>query len=282
MLYLCGSDLESNYGCATADLNEILAASLGTNVNIIVETGGASQWQNNTISNTTNQRFRIDSSGIALIEDNMGQKDMTSPETLGDFIRFCTTNYPANRNILILWDHGGGSVSGYGHDEIFDYYDGDSMTLDELQYALELGGTTFEIVGFDACLMSTFETGYVLKDFADYMIASQKVEPGSGWYYTDWLSVLGQNPSISSLDLARSLIDDYIENAAYEDYTAEATLSFVDLMQMDNLHAAMLRYFTAADKMLTEGIMPTFPEPEQIPLPETAHGISQRPTIMWT
>jgi hypothetical protein len=49
----------------------------------------------------------------------------------------------ANRNNLILWNHGGGSVSGYGYDEIFDYYDGDSMTLDELQYALELGGMKF-------------------------------------------------------------------------------------------------------------------------------------------
>jgi hypothetical protein len=43
MLYLCGSDLESSYGCATADLNEILSANLGPNVNIIVETGGAEQ-----------------------------------------------------------------------------------------------------------------------------------------------------------------------------------------------------------------------------------------------
>ena len=32
----------------------------------------------------------------------------------------------------------------------------------------------FEIIGFDACLMATVETGYVLKDYADFMLASQK------------------------------------------------------------------------------------------------------------
>ena len=52
------------------------------------------------------------------LEDDIGKKDMTSPETLGDFIRYCSSNYPANRNILILWDHGGGSLAGYGYDEL--------------------------------------------------------------------------------------------------------------------------------------------------------------------
>ena len=101
--------------------------------------------------------------------------------------------------------------------------------------------------------MSTVETGYVLKDFSDYMIASQKLEPGSGWYYTDWLTTIGQNPSISSYDLAAVLIDDYVENASYESYTMEAALAFVALMKMDKLYASMLAYFSAANKMVADG-----------------------------
>lgn len=42
---------------------------------------------------------------------------MTKPENLTSFIQYCTSNYPANRNELILWDHGGGSITGYGYDE---------------------------------------------------------------------------------------------------------------------------------------------------------------------
>lgn len=253
MLYLCGSDLESAYGCATNDLNEILDAYVGTNVNIVIETGGASDWQNNTISNQTNQRYLISSEGFFRLEDNLGQKDMTSPETLGDFIRYCSVNYPANRNILILWDHGGGSVSGYGYDELFDMYNGDSMTLPELKYALELGGAKFEIIGFDACLMATIETGYVLKDFADYMLASQKMEPGSGWYYTNWITEISYNPSMPAEDLARVIIDDFIVSTAYESYVAEGTLSFINLNKIDELYNQMLEYFSAAGQTINDG-----------------------------
>lgn len=253
MLYLCGSDLESSYGCATDDLNEILDANVGDNVNIVIETGGASYWQNTTISNQTNQRYLISSEGFFLLEDNMGQKDMTSPETLGDFISFCSSNYPANRNILILWDHGGGSVAGYGYDELFDKYNYDSMTLPELKYALELGGSKFEIIGFDACLMATVETGYVLKDYADFMLASQKMEPGSGWYYTGWINDISNNPSMPPEELSRSIIDDFIIHTAYESYVAEGTLALVDLNKMDKLYTQILEYFSAADQTITDG-----------------------------
>ena len=40
--YLCGSDLETNYGCATTDLNELLEVQLPENVTVVIETGGKS------------------------------------------------------------------------------------------------------------------------------------------------------------------------------------------------------------------------------------------------
>lgn len=44
--YLCGSDLESGGGCATADLSELMEVELPEGVNVVIETGGAAQWQN--------------------------------------------------------------------------------------------------------------------------------------------------------------------------------------------------------------------------------------------
>ncbi|SET83018.1 hypothetical protein SAMN05660297_03634 [Natronincola peptidivorans] len=38
--YLCGSDLETFYGSATTDLEEILAVKLPENVEIVIQTGG--------------------------------------------------------------------------------------------------------------------------------------------------------------------------------------------------------------------------------------------------
>ena len=83
---------------------------------------------------------------------------------------------------VILWDHGGGSISGVCFDEISD----DSLSLREIDTGLlstmkNAGMTdTFEFIGFDACLMSTVETANVLASYSDYMIASEESEPGSG------------------------------------------------------------------------------------------------------
>ena len=51
LVYMVGSDLESNGGAATTDLNEMIQGGSTSAVNVIVETGGASQWQNPQASN---------------------------------------------------------------------------------------------------------------------------------------------------------------------------------------------------------------------------------------
>ena len=94
--------------------------------------------------------------GIVCLEENLGSVSMTDPDTLSSFIRWCANKFPANRNALIFWDHGGGSVSGFGYDEKFQ--SSGSMSLAEIDEALTDGGVRFDFVGFDACLMATAET----------------------------------------------------------------------------------------------------------------------------
>ena len=45
-VYLCGTDLESDGGFATGDVQEMLNASTGSNVRFVVQTGGTYYWQN--------------------------------------------------------------------------------------------------------------------------------------------------------------------------------------------------------------------------------------------
>ena len=90
------------------------------------------------------------------MEKDAGTVPMTDPNTLTSFIKWCAKNFPANRNQLIFWDHGGGSISGYGYDEKFK--SSGSMNLAEINQALKKSGVTFDFVGFDACLMATLET----------------------------------------------------------------------------------------------------------------------------
>lgn len=250
MVYMCGTDLESRSGLATSDINEMLYADISDQVNIILETGGTSKWQNSVISSNSNQRYRVTSKGLEPLEKNLGKKSMVKPDTLTDFIQFCKKEYPANRYILILWDHGGGSLSGYGYDQ---HFANDSMTLDEIGTALKNADCVFDFIGFDACLMATLETAMVLEPYADYMIASEEVEPGNGWYYTGWISELSKNPSISTVELGKKLIDDYIYKVRTETPQSQGTLSLLDLAELKGTVPSKFKAFAKSTGELLDG-----------------------------
>lgn len=210
MIYMCGTDLESKYGMGTADLTEMANAATD-NLNIIVYTGGCKQWKNSIVSSSVNQIYKVEPGGLRRLERNMGSAAMTKPSTLSSFIRYCAKNYPADRMDLIFWDHGGGSLSGYGYDE--KNSPAGSMSLSGINEALKAGGITYDFIGFDACLMATLENALMLTDYADYLIASEETEPGVGWYYTDWLTRLNANTSISTLEIGKYIVDDFIKSA---------------------------------------------------------------------
>lgn len=231
MVYLCGTDLESRSKMATSDLQEMIGADLSDKVNLIVYTGGCKQWQNNAISSQTNQIWQVKDDGIVCLEKNLGSAAMTDPNTLASFIKWCSKNFPANRNSLIFWDHGGGSVSGYGYDEKFA--SSGSMSLAEINEALNAGGVKFDFVGFDACLMATAENALMLTKHADYMIASEETEPGIGWYYTDWLTAFSEDTSMSTLEIGKNIIDDFVDTCASKCRGQSTTLSIVDLAEVE-------------------------------------------------
>ncbi|MGX8728597.1 MAG: clostripain-related cysteine peptidase, partial [Lachnospiraceae bacterium] len=117
LVYLCGTDLESKHGMASRDLQEMAAADLSDNINLIVYTGGCKKWKTDGISNNVNQIYKVTKGQMTVLERDMGSAAMTLPSTLSSFIKYGKKNYPANRTMLIFWDHGGGSLSGYGYDE---------------------------------------------------------------------------------------------------------------------------------------------------------------------
>lgn len=249
MVYMCGTDLETKSGMATYDLQEILKAKISDNVNIIVETGGTSKWQNNFVNSKTNQRFKATKDGFKLIEKDLGKRSMVDPATLSDFIKYCKSKYPADRYSLILWDHGGGSLSGYGYDQ---HYPNDGMRLEEIAIALKNGGCTFDFIGFDACLMATLETAMVLEPYADYMIASEEVEPGIGWYYTGWITALSDNTSIPTTELGKKLIDDYVKEVQARTPRSQATLSLIDLAELKGTIPASFEAFAKSTSKLID------------------------------
>ena len=230
MVYLCGTDLESRSGMATNDLTEMTKATLSDKVNLLVYTGGCKSWKNNIVSSKSNQIYQVKDGGLKCLEKNLGNKTMTDPSTLTEFIKYCSSNYPANRNMLIFWDHGGGSISGYGYDE--KHAGSGSMSLAGINTALKDAGIKYDFIGFDACLMATVETDIMAAEYADYMIASEETEPGVGWYYTNWLTALSRDTSMPTIEIGKNIADDFVDVCARNCYGQKTTLSIVDLAEL--------------------------------------------------
>ena len=213
MVYLVGSDLESDYGNASLDLDEMETAGVDTaHNNILVYAGGASEWQDRGLSSDECTVLLLTDTGFVPV-DTYPAENMGDPLTLSSFLNYGFDFFPADSYSLILWDHGGGPVLGYGVDENFR----DLLTLDELSEALEdsVGAhmTKLEWIGFDACLMSSLEVASVLAPYANYMIASQETEPGWGWNY-DFLSELSDEVIPGDV-MGEYIVDSYMDYGEY-------------------------------------------------------------------
>ena len=66
--YLCGSDLESGGGFATSDLSELMEVELPEEVNVVIQTGGSSVWQNDLVDAEKLQRWVYSSEGLSLVD----------------------------------------------------------------------------------------------------------------------------------------------------------------------------------------------------------------------
>ncbi len=250
MVYMCGTDLESRSGMGTADLQEMLDARFDGAITLLIYTGGCKAWKNSVVSSSANQIWQVKDGKLICLKENLGSVPMTDPDTLSGYIRWCAENYPASRYELILWDHGGGSVSGYGYDEKFA--SSGSMNLAGLDTALKSAGIKFDFIGFDACLMATAETALTMAQYADYLIASEETEPGVGWYYTDWLTAFGENTSLPTIQIGQHIADSFVDTCARKCPGQLTTLSVVDLAELETTLPGVLADFSKSTAKLIQ------------------------------
>ncbi len=236
-VYMCGSNLESEGAAATDDINEMLNASLPADSNIVIQAGGATQWNMEGIDPNYLQRLVYDGNSFGVV-DSQKQANMGAQKTLEDFLTFCRTNYPADNEMVIFWNHGGASIGGACYDEL---YDDDHLTLNEIDGAFTnvYGKERIEVVGFDCCLMATVDTAELLRNHAKMLVASEELEPGNGWYYSDWLIDLAIDPTISNAKLGKSICDSFIKGCEMYGTDSEATLSAIDLTQINLVTGAV-------------------------------------------
>lgn len=235
--YLCGSDLETNGGFATTDLSEMMEVELPEGITVVIQTGGASVWQNDQMDPAVLQRWVYDSQGLRLVEE-LESASMGEAQTLYEFLDFANANYPADKVAVTFWNHGGGSVSGAAFDELYGL---DSLDLSEMYQAFhevwpaDAANPALELVGFDTCLMATVDVAAVFQNFSKYLVASEEVEPGNGWLYSGWLNELAQNPGMDGDGLGIAICNTYYEGCQAVGTEGQTTLSVTDLTKLTPL-----------------------------------------------
>lgn len=236
-IYMVGSDLESKGGAGTADLLDLVSgfSAPPEECRVVVAYGGAEKegWRGMRIASITELRGAA-ADGVIGNEDAFLEQypdaNMGDPATLAGFLAYIDGFEGYGQRYLILWDHGGG-YEGFGWDEVRD---DDRLTLEELKAAFAAGESRYDIIGFDACLMSMIEVAGVLEPHAGLLLASEELEPGSGWEYAPIGRELSENPRMPPEVFGRFVVDSFMQNP-----DEKKTLALLDLGRTNEVLAAL-------------------------------------------
>jgi len=212
------------------DLNEAEKAGSSDRVKIVAQMDRYNGGYSGDGNWTTAKRFLLtqdDNLGTLRSQElaDIGEANMASGQTLVYFVTWTMQNYPADKYVLILSDHGMGWPGGWtdptsqggGSSIPIQSRIGNLLYLNELDSALsqiqsQTGLDKFEVIGLDACLMGQLEVFTALEPHAHYAVASEEVEPSLGFAYTDFLKGLIQNPDMNGAQLSQLMVGSYIED----------------------------------------------------------------------
>ena len=243
---MIGSDLETLNGLATKDLEEMIDSNVSEKTNIIIQTGGATKWHNNICQDGKVQRFSIKGGKIYELE-NLGKVNMVDGNTLQSFIEFAAANYPSNKNVLVLWNHGGSIPVSYGKDENFP---GKYMNAYEIGEAVKGSKVHFETIAFDACNTCTLEMAMALKDYCDYMVAAESYVNGNGYYYTEWLKTLDKSKP-HEIDYTEQICTDYMDSIHRDNLTG--SISVLQAKKIGAIYQAYVDYMKVVKANVIDG-----------------------------
>ena len=184
--------------------------------------------------------------------------------SLVDFVVWAVDFAPAEHYALIIWGDGA-AWQGVAPDETSD---GDNLSLDELDSALsEITTTTdidtFDLLGFDAPFMGTYDLHRVIAPYADFAVTNAGAIPMLRWNYTDALYALLDDPELSAEGLGRAFVESYqVFYNAVMPITDAFGMGLIDLGAFDGLEASLetLIDVSTRDPNALLSVLPNLPE----------------------
>ena len=259
LIYIMGdTDLEE---FALYDLVELEEAVGSPNTNILValDRGDYSDTDYGGLGDFSDTKFLLYGPDGANLLSEPGELNMGSSSTLQKFISDGLTTFPADHNALVLWDHGGG-WTGMGPDESDA---NDILTLPEMTDAIANGlyaadVSRFDLIGMDACLMATYETAHAVNGLTDYFLASEELEPGHGWNYESFASLVNQI-DVDPIDLGKTIAKDFQDQANEAGTGGDITLSLLDMNKFEEFDESFVALLDSTYE-LPSGLRSVAPE----------------------
>lgn len=189
--------------------------------------------------------------------------DTGSPITLYNFISYCLEKYPADRYMVVLSGHAGGTERDY---LLKDESSARSLTFNELkqvfkQIKRDRRGKLIDIIGMDNCLMSMAEICYQLRDVTEIVVGCESFSPVSGWPYRQVLERLCNdfvNPKLPqgksvTVEAAKAIVDEYVNfYSTYWMAGLSVTQSALNVKKAEKLHQQVNRLAEILEKELTD------------------------------
>jgi hypothetical protein len=178
--------------------------------------------------------YYIDENHNKILLEELGEVNMGSAQTLSYFINYGKENYPADRYLLWVYNHGGGWKGA-----CMDDSNGDPLlSMDEFQIALtETGGV--DIICFFACLMSSLESVYELRDLVDVYIGSEDLGYGEWWngICGDTNQLIDSSPDIPSTELGIEIVNFFPDHPNF--FSKKLTMSAIQTDKVEALVEAL-------------------------------------------
>ena len=277
MMYICGSDLEEKGAYATDNVTRILKNRFSGSgkIRFLVLLGGARKWgfgPETLINNDGTAISSVDPARVSFWEafgSDAPQADKRSkltfvknykesenantaaPETLRDFISWGAEYAPAKKYGLILWDHGGGPLTGFAADANF----GNSMPVNHIVQALQENrlykeqGKKFEFLDFATCLMGGLEPVLAMADYTNCYIGSPEISLAEGQDYS-WLNDLAEHTDMTGMEIGKKGVDLTMAYYNQPEHSAGITLTAVDTGKLVN--SGMIQALTKMSRTMRQ------------------------------
>jgi hypothetical protein len=223
-------DADNNLdGAGYADMTEMEAIGSNFDLNIIVLFDGR------TVAGPDSHCYYIEPGSrteipLTLINSSWttGELNMGDPQTAIDFANYVFVEYPADKYLWDMWNHGGSWNWAMCEDET----DGDHLTSLEVRSIYEtLRVDTgkiklFDVAGYDECLMSDASVYYDEMPYIDYMCNSEDSIGFDGWEYDIVLGYMNSNLDMDGEEAAFWVFQAYVD--AYGTSDPLTTMSVIN------------------------------------------------------